>query len=293
MVRCKGITRSGKQCSVTTASDWTDNSGRSVAGPLCRGGEYCLFHAKPFCTSLAREDDFERLVPFVIDLETTGTDIAHDRIVEIAAVYAHGDGRMNCESFSTVVRVDESVLGERGKEAFEVHGISDAEISQGPSFPLAWERFLRWMGDIMHTATKYAHACDDDDDGGAAQPTLLEDPVPVLVAHNGLRFDCPLLMCELLLNHLSTTIFEQWYFVDTLHVFKAFSPYGCIKLQCLARDTMTDPGHAHRALDDCVALRKITEIFAQRVGIPTKRLLSLFLMDLDLNSSVAQLRTLM
>ena len=56
---------------------------------------------------------------------------------------------------------------------------------------------------------------------------------------------------------------------------------------------MTDPGHAHRALDDCVALRKITEIFAQRVGIPTKRLLSLFLMDLDLNSSVAQLRTLM
>ena len=56
---------------------------------------------------------------------------------------------------------------------------------------------------------------------------------------------------------------------------------------------MTDPGHAHRALDHCIALWKITEIFAQRVGIPMKLLLSLFLMDLDMNSSVAQLWTLM
>ena len=148
------------------------------------------------------------------------------------------------------------------------------------------------MGDIMNTAIRYEHDPDDGDDG-AAVPTLLEDPIAVLVAHSGLRFDCPLLLCELLRNHLPTDIFERWYFVDTLHVFKAFNPYGCIKLQCLARDTMTDPGHAHRALDDCVALRKITEIFAQRAGIPTKRLLSLFLMELDFNSSVAQLRTLM
>ena len=200
---------------------------------------------------------------------------------------------MACESFSTTVRVDASFLDERGTEASAVHGITNEDINQGPSFPKAWERFLGWMGDIMNTATRYEHGSDDDDDEGAALPTLLEDPIAVLVAHNGLRFDCPLLLCGLLRSHLPTDIFEQQCFVDTLHVFKAFSPYGCIKLQCLARDTMTDPGHAHRALDDCIALRIITEIFAQRVGIPTKRLLSLFLVDLDLNSSVAQLQTLM
>ena len=161
MVRCKGITRSGKQCSMTKASDWTDNSGRSVAGPLCRGGEYCLFHAKPFCTRLAREDDFERLLIFVLDLETTGTDVARDRIVELAAVYAHGDVRMACESFSTTVRVDASFLDERCTEASAVHGITNEEINQGPSFPQAWERFLGWMAEIMNTATRYEHDSDE------------------------------------------------------------------------------------------------------------------------------------
>ena len=134
MIRCKGIARSGKQCSVTTSSDWTDNNGRSVAGPLCKGGQYCLFHAKPFLTTSARVHDFERLVIIIIDLETSGTDITKDRIIEFAACYAHDDIRMNCESFSTTVRVDQSVLAERGSAAFAVHSITNEEIGHGASF---------------------------------------------------------------------------------------------------------------------------------------------------------------
>jgi len=88
-------------------------------------------------------------------------------------------------------------------------------------------------------------------------------------------------------------MFEQWYFVDTLHVFKDLNQYGCIKLQCLARDTMTDPGHAHRALDDVIALREITHIFAQRIGASIQHLLSCYLVELDLASSIAQLTVLM
>ena len=114
-----------------------------------------------------------------------------------------------------------------------------------------------------------------------------------MVAHNGSRFDFPLLLCELLRHDLSTTMFEHWYFVDTLHVFKDCYQYACIKLQCLARDTMTYPGHAHRALDDCIALRNITNVFAQRIGTSTQHLLSLYLVELDLASSVAQLTVLM
>ena len=132
---------------------------------------------------------------------------------------------------------------------------------------------------------------ESDDDTGL--PTLLEDPVVVLVAHNGIRFDFPLLLCELLRHNLSTTMFERLYFVDTLHVLKDVNQYSCIKLQCLARDTMTDPGHVHRVLDDCLVLRSITNVFAQRIGTSTQHLLSLYLVALDLASSIAQLTVLM
>ena len=57
--------------------------------------------------------------------------------------------------------------------------------------------------------------------------------------------------------------------------------------------TMTDSGNAHRALDDCVALGGITNIYAQRIGISIKHLLSLYLVELDSVSSVAQLSVLM
>ena len=94
-------------------------------------------------------------------------------------------------------------------------------------------------------------------------------------------------------HNLSTAMFEQWYFVDTLDVFKDLNKHGCIKLQCLARETMTDPGHAHRALDDCIALREVTNIFAHRIGTSTRHLLSLYLVEFDLASSIAQLTVLM
>ena len=122
-------------------------------------------------------------------------------------------------------------------------------------------------------------------------PTPLENPVVVFVGHNSIRFDFPLLLCELLRHNLSTVIFEQWYFVDTLDIFKDLNKHGCIKLQCLARETMTDPGHAHRG--DCIALREITNIFANRIGTSTRHLLSLYLAELDLASSIVQLTLLM
>ena len=290
MLRCSGVTRIGKQCSVTTSSTWTDNHGRLVAEPLLKGGELCLFHAKPFCTRPAQLDEFSRMLVFVLDLESTGIDITKDRIVEIAAVHAHSEVHMQGESFSTTVRVDPVILKERGEEAFAVHGITDNEIAAGPTFKQAWMRFEKWLADVKNNATK-DNDLDSDDDIGL--PAIQEEPVIVLLAHNGIRFDFPLLLCELLRNDISTTIFEQWYFIDTLHVFKSLDQHGCIKLQCLARETMTDPGNAHRALDDCVALRNVTNIFAQRFGTSMKHLLSLYLVELDLPSSVAQLTVLM
>ena len=59
-------------------------------------------------------EDFAQMVIFVVDLETTGTDITKDRVVELAAVHAHSDSRMSCESFATTVQVDANIVMERG-----------------------------------------------------------------------------------------------------------------------------------------------------------------------------------
>ena len=135
------------------------------------------------------------------------------------------------------------------------------------------------------------HEVESDDDTGLL--TLLEDPVVVLVGHNSIIFDFSLLLCELPRHNLSTAMFERWHFVDTLHIFKDLNQYGCIKLQCLAKETNTDPGHCHRALDDCITLREITNIFAQHIGISTRHLISCYLVDIDVTSSIAQLTVLM
>ena len=72
MVRCKGITKAGNQCSVTSSSSWVDDNGRLVAAPLCRGGDFRALHAKPFCVKPIILDNFERMVVLILDLETTG-----------------------------------------------------------------------------------------------------------------------------------------------------------------------------------------------------------------------------
>ena len=70
MVRCSGITRKGTRCTITDTSDMIDNSGRLVAQPLRRGGEYCALHAKPFVVRPATTE--ASLITVFLDLETTG-----------------------------------------------------------------------------------------------------------------------------------------------------------------------------------------------------------------------------
>ena len=117
MTQCKGRTRAGNRCAVNSKSNWTIDSGTLVAGPLLKGGDFCLLHAKPFLTKSSEVDDFEQMVIFVVDLETTGTDITKDRVVELAAVHAHSDSRMDCESFATTIQVDANIIMERGRPA--------------------------------------------------------------------------------------------------------------------------------------------------------------------------------
>jgi hypothetical protein len=107
------------------------------------------------------------------------------------------------------------------------------------------------------------------------------------------RFDFPLLLCELLRHGLSCTPFERWLFVDTLVALQAARRHGCLKLQCLSLRVMADTGRAHRALDDCVSLRQVVVAAAIALGIPPSTWLRDFAQELDVPPSVAQLSVLM
>ena len=84
--RCCGVTRKGLRCSITATSRLTDDSGRLIGEPLLHGGKYCRLHSRPFCTIPA--DSVGPAVVLLLDLETTGVDVATDQIVEFAAVHA-------------------------------------------------------------------------------------------------------------------------------------------------------------------------------------------------------------
>ena len=80
-------------------------------------------------------------------------------------------------------------------EAAAVHGISDAEIAQGPNFVEAWTRFLLWTEALLNTSIQ-EDVWDSDDDEPRA-PRLEETPVLLLAAHNGARASvCLTYLCE-------------------------------------------------------------------------------------------------
>ena len=77
----------------------------------------------------------------------------------------------------------------------------------------------------------------------------------------------------------------KWKFVDTLEVVKALgsdSHGGCVKLQCLLRHlTGGEDLRAHRALDDCVALKSVLESIAGVLGVSLRALIRPFVVEFD------------
>ena len=136
--QCAGVTKTGRRCAITSDCKLFDNTGRLAALPLQRGGAYCVFHATLFCTKKANA---ECCILVYIDLETTGLDIASDRIVEIGVSSASG------AVFSTVVRPDPLP-----PEGPTVHGIDNTELEQGPRFPEAFTRLATFLDYLANAA---------------------------------------------------------------------------------------------------------------------------------------------
>jgi DNA polymerase III subunit epsilon len=94
------------------------------------------------------------------DLETTGTDVAKDRIVQIALIRVEPDGRRT--TLSTLVNPQRPIPA----EATAVHGIKDEHVRSAPSF-----------SQLRAEVEEFLHGAD-------------------LAGYNMVRFDLPMLEAE-------------------------------------------------------------------------------------------------
>ena len=259
-------------------------SRKLVCEPLRRGGRHCLFHACLFCV---RPVALEDAIIVFIDLETTGLSVLTDHIVEIGAIDAKGT------IFTTVVN---PLVSSNGPA---VHGISDSELLEGPTFPDAFSRMMHFLESLADNA----FSTDEEDSSIELpeEPTLphmrAKNPDIVVVAHNGMKFDFPFLLSECYRHRISLDFFAKLKYVDTLSIVRAIDGQlygGCMKLQCMLfhlgeRGAGVTSLRAHRALDDAIVLKDVVSNMAHRVGVSVQALLSVFPHELDLGASVAQL----
>ncbi len=96
------------------------------------------------------------------DIETTGLDVVHDRIVEISMVKIYPNGKQ--ESLTKIINPEMPIP----KHVSEIHGISDKDVENAPKFK-----------DFAKTLAKFMEGCD-------------------LAGYNSNKFDIPLLAEEFL-----------------------------------------------------------------------------------------------
>jgi DNA polymerase III epsilon subunit-like protein len=149
------------------------------------------------------------------DLETTGTDIFRDEIVELAAIKAHlREGRIHeLGHFHSLVNPGYPIPA----DASAVHGIRDEDVRKAPSIRDILPRFLEFIGDSP------------------------------LAGHNVDSYDIPILR-RVAGKHLSLTVLNLS--LDTLPLSRRLFPGESHTLGALAQRLGVDADQAHRALSD-------------------------------------------
>ena len=140
-------------------------------------------------------------------------------VVELAAVRVR-DGQV-VERFQSLIRCNQPIT----PEATKIHGYSDSDLVEQPAFADVWPRFRSFVGSSL------------------------------LVAHNGLLFDVPVL------NRLAA----EWgglnglKLFDTLPLARQIIATGGVRLEDLAIRFGVDAGRSHHALDDCICLAGVVD----------------------------------
>ncbi len=116
------------------------------------------------------------------DLETTGIDVAKDRIIEIALLKVHPGGKE--EVYEKRINPEMEIP----KESTEIHGITDADVENAPKFK-----------DVAREIARFIEGCD-------------------LAGYNSNKFDIPLLAEELLRAGVDYDL-RKCRFVDVQNIF--------------------------------------------------------------------------
>jgi DNA polymerase-3 subunit epsilon len=164
----------------------------------------------------------------VLDLETTGTNVQNDRVVQLAAVKVHADGQPRARLVSLVnpgVPIPAEATG--------IHGITDADVAGAPSFP-----------DVEPRLSAFVDGCD-------------------LGGYNVLSFDLPLLRAEYA-RHGRTFAMAGRRVVDGMVIFKHFER----RTLEAAVEFYTGATHeqSHDALGDVLATIHVVEAQLDRYG---------------------------
>lgn len=117
----------------------------------------------------------------IIDLETTGINLATDRIVEISMLKVYPDGRRE----SKTIRMHPGI--KIPKESSDIHGITDADVVNSPKFK-----------EVAHEIRSFLDNCD-------------------IAGYNSNRFDLPMLVEEFLRADIGFD--ENRRYIDVMRIF--------------------------------------------------------------------------
>jgi DNA polymerase III epsilon subunit family exonuclease len=204
---------------LTDPADWPDVPLDAVTPPgvqLIRAGRDALTVFKALQRAHARDlaATLARYVTF--DFETTDNDVATCGVIEIGAARVVAGEIV--ERYHAMVNPYRPI----SPRATEIHGYTDADVAGAPAFHEVFPQFRAFVGD------------------------------DVLIAHNGQRFDIPVLKR---LAHGQPDV-DTLAFYDTLLLARSLSQ-GSAAQEDIAHRLGIGCGRAHHALDDAVTLAHV------------------------------------
>ena len=201
-----------------------------------RGLALTVFKALQLLHSKELDTALERYVTF--DFETTDNDVATCGVVEIgAARVVKGE---IVDRFHTLVQPYQPI----SSRASAIHGYTDGDLRDARSFAQVWPEFRAFVGD------------------------------DVLIAHNGQRFDVPVL------RRLAAGLegVDTLVFYDTYPLARSLSQ-DSPRQEDIARRFGIDVGRAHHALDDAVTLARVYLELERRRAIRARKAVLVNLLD--------------
>lgn len=187
---------------------------RADAGEL--GLPVTLFKALQLLHTADLDEGLKDYVTF--DLESTDRDPSRCEIVELGAARVRS-GQV-VDTFHSLVRPQ----GPVSAEASKIHGYTEQDLASAPEFEVVWPHFRAFVSS------------------------------DVLVAHNGHRFDVPVLRRAA----QSLGGVDDLVFFDTYPLARSLIR-GSVKLQELAAAFGIERGRAHHALDDALTLAAVVQ----------------------------------